>query len=115
MKKILKTKNNLANLCSSALVLLLFTLLGISCDSVVEVTDPDIVTPESLDSEAGLQTLRAGSLGDLAVAMSGSAAGHGATTGLVVMSGLMVDEYDYSFLVSNSGYMQDGLLDNHNH
>jgi len=62
----------------------------------VEVTDPDIVTPESLDSEAGLQTLRAGSLGDLAVAMSGSAAGHGATTGLVVMSGLMVDEYDYS-------------------
>ncbi|MBO0340675.1 tetratricopeptide repeat protein [Flagellimonas profundi] len=96
MKKILKTKNNLANLCSSALVLLLFTLLGISCDSVVEVTDPDIVTPESLDSEAGLQTLRAGSLGDLAVAMSGSAAGHGATTGLVVMSGLMVDEYDYS-------------------
>ena len=96
MKKILKTKNNLANLCSSALVLLLFTLLGISCDSVVEVTDPDIVTPESLDSEAGLQTLRAGSLGDLAVAMSGSAAGHGATTGLVVMSGLMADEYDYS-------------------
>ena len=96
MKKMLKTKNNLTDLCFSALVLLLFTLLSISCDSIVEVTDPDIVTPESLDSEAGLQTLRAGSLGDLAVAMSGSAAGHGATTGLVVMSGLMADEYDYS-------------------
>ncbi|MAU27451.1 MAG: hypothetical protein CMH48_02455 [Muricauda sp.] len=96
MKKMLKTKNNLTDLCFSALVLISFTLLSISCDSIVEVTDPDIVTPESLDSEAGLQTLRAGSLGDLAVAMSGSAAGHGATTGLVVMSGLMADEYDYS-------------------
>ena len=63
---------------------------------MVEVTDPDIVTPESLNSEAGIQTLRAGSLGDLAVAMSGSAAGHGATTGLIVMSGLMADEYSYS-------------------
>ncbi|PRX56140.1 hypothetical protein CLV81_0132 [Flagellimonas meridianipacifica] len=96
MKKMLKTKNNLTNLCFSALVLIFVTLLSISCDSIVEVTDPDIVTPESLDNEAGLQTLRAGSLGDLAVAMSGSAAGHGATTGLIVMSGLMADEYDYS-------------------
>ena len=94
MKKMLKTKNNLTDLCFSALVLISFTLLSISCDSIVEVTDPDIVTPESLDNEAGLQTLRAGSLGDLAVAMSGSAAGHGATTGLIVMSGLMADEYD---------------------
>lgn len=74
-------------------------LLAISleaCDSLVDVTDPDIVTPESLNSEAGIATLRAGSLGDLAIALSGSAAGHGATTGLIVMSGLMSDEYDYS-------------------
>ncbi len=78
------------------------SLLGVllvsatSCDSLVEVTDPDIVTPESLNSPAGIETLKAGSLGDLSVAMSGSAAGHGATTGLIVMSGLMSDEYDYS-------------------
>jgi hypothetical protein len=74
-------------------------LLGLTtsaCDSVLDVTDPDIVTVESLNSEAGIATLRAGSLGDLAVAMSGSAAGHGATAGLVVMSGLMSDEFDYS-------------------
>ena len=75
---------------------ILLALGTISCDSLVEVTDPDIVTPESLNSEAGIQTLKAGSLGDFAVAMSGSAAGHGATTGLIVMSGLMSDEYDYS-------------------
>lgn len=67
-----------------------------ACDSMVDVTDPDIVTPESLNSEAGIQTLKAGSLGDLAVAMSGSGAGHGATPGLITMSALMTDEYNYS-------------------
>ncbi|MFQ5537852.1 MAG: RagB/SusD family nutrient uptake outer membrane protein [Gemmatimonadota bacterium] len=63
---------------------------------MLEVTDPDIVTPNSLATEGGISTLRAGALGDLAVALDGSAAGHGATTGLTVMSGLMSDEYDYS-------------------
>jgi hypothetical protein len=75
---------------------LLLALTIQACDSLVEVTDPDIVTPESLTSEAGIQTLRAGTLGDLAVALSGSAAGHGATAGLIVMSGLVSDEFDYS-------------------
>jgi hypothetical protein len=83
--------------CRSLYTLLVILLFGLtSCDSIVEVTDPDIVTPESLDSEAGIATLRAGSLGDFAIAMSGSSAGHGGTTGLIVMSGLMTDEYYYS-------------------
>ncbi len=74
-----------------------FLALGVGgCDSILGVVDPDIVTPESLQSSSGLATLRAGALGDLAVAMSGSAAGHGATAGLIVMSGLMSDEFDYS-------------------
>jgi len=96
MKKSINVKKSYSKFIFSAIVLMALTSLCISCDSVVEVTDPDIVTPESLNSEAGIQTLRAGSLGDLAVAMSGSAAGHGATTGLIVMSGLMADEYAYS-------------------
>jgi hypothetical protein len=75
-------------------VFLAFSLY--SCDSLVNVDDPDIVTPESLSGEEGVQTLRAGSLGDLAVAMSGSASGHGATPGLITMSALMGDEYIYS-------------------
>jgi hypothetical protein len=77
--------------------LAVFLVFGLSsCDNLLNVTDPDIVTPETLNSEAGIETLRNGSLGDLAVAMSGSSAGHGATAGLIVMSGLMSDEYDYS-------------------
>ncbi|MDQ7063687.1 MAG: RagB/SusD family nutrient uptake outer membrane protein [candidate division KSB1 bacterium] len=77
-------------------VLLILALGSVACDSMVNVIDPDIVTPESLNSEAGITTMRAGTLGDLAVALSGSAAGHGATPGLILMSGLMSDEYDYS-------------------
>ncbi len=98
MKNILNRKNNIgrSRWLSIFSLSILLTFGTISCDSIVEVVDPDIVTPESLNSEAGIQTLRAGSLGDLSVAMSGSAAGHGATTGLIVMSGLMSDEYDYS-------------------
>ncbi|GMN11099.1 hypothetical protein MTsPCn9_21960 [Croceitalea sp. MTPC9] len=96
MKKSINAEKNYSKLLFNVIVLMVLTSLGMSCDSVVEVTDPDIVTPESLNSEAGIQTLRAGSLGDLAVAMSGSAAGHGATTGLIIMSGLMADEYTYS-------------------
>lgn len=80
----------------SACMVALLLLVTSSCDSVLDVIDPDIVTPDNLNSVAGIQTLRGGSLGDLAVAMSGSSAGHGAVTGLVVMSGLMSDEYDYS-------------------
>ncbi|WP_431128412.1 hypothetical protein [Flagellimonas flava] len=96
MKKLFKIDKNYIRATFVTFALIICSSMNFSCDSVVEVTDPDIVTPESLNNEAGLQTLRAGSLGDLAVAMSGSAAGHGATTGLIVMSGLMADEYDYS-------------------
>ena len=98
MKNLIKNKNEFGKFRWLILACLsIFLTLGmVSCDDIVDVTDPDIVTPESLNSEAGIQTLKAGSLGDLSVALSGSAAGHGGTVGLTVMSGLMSDEYDYS-------------------
>lgn len=78
---------------------ILLAALGLGlggCDSLLEVTDPDIVTPETLETPAGVETVRAGALGDLALALDGAASGHGATAGLTLMSGLMSDEYDYS-------------------
>ncbi len=96
MKNLIKNENRSGGGFRTSCLTVLLAIGITSCDSLLEVTDPDIVTPDALNSESGLQTLRAGSLGDLAVAMSGSSAGHGATTGLVVMSGLMSDEYDYS-------------------
>ncbi len=120
INKILSNKR----LVSAALLLsTVFILTSTSCDSILEVTDPDIVTPSSLNSEAGIETLKAGSLGDLAVAMSGSSAGHGATAGLIVMSGLMADEYDYTGtfptrregdtrLVQNTNGTMDNIYEN---
>jgi hypothetical protein len=98
MKNLINNKNQFGSFQGLILTgLSILLILGtMSCDSLFEVVDPDIVTTESLNSEAGIQTLKAGSLGDLSVAMSGSAAGHGATAGLITMSGLMSDEYDYS-------------------
>jgi len=77
---------------ATALVL----ILSAGCDSLLEVTDPDIVNPENLGSPAGLATLVAGAIGDLALAMDGAASGHGATPGLVHYSGSLSDEYVYS-------------------
>lgn len=96
MNTLVKNRDQIWRYIIFAGAAIIIALSTYACDSMVDVTDPDIVTPESLNSEAGIQTLRAGSLGDLAVAMSGSGAGHGATPGLITMSVLMTDEYDYS-------------------
>ncbi len=98
MGEILKKiyRSNFLGRAATLGLMAILSLGTVACDQMVNVIDPDIVTPESLNSEAGIATMRAGTLGDLAVALSGSAAGHGATPGLILMSGLMSDEYDYS-------------------
>jgi hypothetical protein len=98
MSKILQSQDRSGWNGRTGLAIVTLTLaIGVgACDSILEVTDPDIVTPSSLANEAGIATLRAGALGDMAVALDGAASGHGATAGLTVMSGLMSDEFDYS-------------------
>lgn len=75
---------------------LFFIALLCGCDGLLDVKDPDIVTPENLETEEGLATLRAGVLGDLAKALSGNASGHGATPGVILYSGLLSGEYIHS-------------------
>lgn len=77
------------------LVIPLFTG-ACNLDNLLAVQDPDIVTPENLAGEAGLATLRAGALGDFALALSGSTAGHGATPGLLHYTSSLTDEITYS-------------------
>lgn len=81
-----------------ALVALAVPMLLGACnmDNVLAVSDPDIVTPENLDGPAGLATLRAGALGDFALALSGSAAGHGSTPGLIHFTSSFTDEVRYA-------------------
>ncbi len=66
----------------------------VGCELNVET--PDIVTPDNLASEGGLDVLTAGAVRDLTLAFSGTAAGHGGTTGLVHYVGTISDEYEYS-------------------
>ena len=62
------------------------------CD--LAVVDPDIITPDNLDGEEDLPTVRAAALGDFALAYTGSGAdGSRGTEGIVTSSGLLVDEY----------------------
>lgn len=72
-------------------------LLGAcSVSDLLSVKNPDIVTPDNLAGPAGLATLRAGALGDFALAVSGSAAGHGSTPGLIHYTSSFTDEIRYS-------------------
>lgn len=68
-----------------------FGLTG--CDDLLDVTDPDIVTPGSLTGPAGIAAVRAGAIGDFAFAYAGNAGG---TEGQILVSGMMTDEYYHS-------------------
>lgn len=63
-----------------------------ACNNVLEVTDPDIVTPDNLEDEIGLQTLRNGALGEFTLAYSGG----GQTDAIISTAGLMTDEWMHS-------------------
>ncbi len=62
-------------------------------DELLEVNDPDIVTPDKLTGPTGLATLRAGAIGDFAFAYAGNGGG---TEGQVLIAGMMTDEYFHS-------------------
>jgi starch-binding outer membrane protein, SusD/RagB family len=65
---------------------------GCTLDSILEVTDPDVATPETIADPANLSGLRNGALGDFMVAYAGNTLGGGGTEGIVLSSGLLADE-----------------------
>jgi hypothetical protein len=64
-----------------------------SPDEILEVRDPDIVDPGSVNSAAGAQALFVGTVGEFNFALTGNAGG---TEGLILVGGLMTDEYYHS-------------------
>jgi starch-binding outer membrane protein, SusD/RagB family len=70
---------------------LLTTLAGCSLDSILDVTDPDVVTPEMARDPQNLSGLRFGAIGDFQIAYAGSGPGNG-TEGVILTSGLLGDE-----------------------
>ena len=78
----------------AALALSAALLTGVSaCSDLLDVQDPDIVTPDGLTGPSGLETLRAGAIGDFAFAYAGNGGG---TEGQVLIAGMMSDEYIHS-------------------
>lgn len=63
-------------------------LCACDLDSVLEVEDPDVATPESIQDPENLSGLRFGALGDFMVALARG----GNTEGIILSSGLLSDE-----------------------
>jgi len=69
---------------------LLLPLVG--CD--LNVSDPDVITPDNLTGASALPTIRAAAIGDFALSYAGSGAdGSSGTEGIATMSGLLGDEF----------------------
>jgi len=79
------------------LALLAVGLLAVStgCNDPLRVSIPDIVPPGSLTDTAALATLRAGALGDFAIAFSGDHpdGSGGSGEGVIMYGGLLADEW----------------------
>ncbi len=91
MNKITTYRDRTGSLLKLALAVVIALPLS-GCKGVLDVVDADIVTPESLESEIGLQTLRNGALGEFTVAYSGGSQ----TDGIITMTGLLTDEWMHS-------------------
>jgi len=82
----------------SASQLLLLAALALpvtGCNDPLNVQDPDVVPPGNLNNKSVLPTIRAGAIGDFALAYTGSGAdGSGGTVeGVTMYGGLLADEW----------------------
>jgi hypothetical protein len=76
---------------AAGLVLAATLTLGLgACDSILDVTDPDLVVPETLTGAQGADLFWAGAIGDFAWAMTASGGGQ------AIYVGLFTDEYHLS-------------------
>src|SRR5881296_1817315 len=66
----------------------------VGCNDPLRVTIPDIVQPGQLSDSAALETVRAGAIGDFAIAYTGDHPdGSGGTEGVIMYGGLLADEW----------------------
>ncbi len=66
----------------------------VGCNDPLRVTIPDIVQPGQLSDSAALGTVRAGAIGDFAIAYTGDHPdGSGGTEGVIMYGGLLADEW----------------------
>ena len=81
-----------AAMASLALAVALLPLAGCtSTTDALDVTDPDIINPSDVESQAGANAIRLGAIARLNAATSG---GSTVSEGLFLMSGLFADEWE---------------------
>jgi hypothetical protein len=85
-------RRNRRFLAAMTAMVALLALPMVGCGDLLEVVDPDIVTPENLEDDLGLTTLRNGAVSNFQQAWSANQAGDN----IVVFSGLMTDEWFHS-------------------
>jgi len=78
-----------------ALLAAAFVLPVSGCSDLLNVNDPDIVTPPNLGDPSVLPTIRAGAVGDFILSYSGSGAQGSGTgvEGVIMIGGLLGDEW----------------------
>ena len=76
--------------CCAVLLPVLLPLAACDLDSVLDVPDPEVASPTSLEGEAGLPVVLAGAKADFQLAFSG-----GTIEGLTSITGLFADELHY--------------------
>src|SRR4051812_2122596 len=74
----------------SAAVMAAVLVASCSTESILEVTDPDIINPSDVQSAAGAIAVRNGTIARLSSATSG---GSSNSEGLFLLSGLLADEW----------------------
>lgn len=82
-----------ARLGAALLALPLLGLAGCDLDSILEVDDPDVVLPETMEGPLTLPAVRGHALAEFALAYVGAPIGGGNTEGQILMSGLIADEF----------------------
>jgi starch-binding outer membrane protein, SusD/RagB family len=82
-----------ARLGAALLALPLLGLAGCDLDSLLRVSDPDVVLPETMEGPLTLPAVRGHALTEFALAYVGAPIGGGNTEGQILMSGLLADEF----------------------
>jgi starch-binding outer membrane protein, SusD/RagB family len=65
-----------------------------ACGDILETRDPQVATPESVAGESALPAVRGAAYSDFQVAYTGWNAAGSVGDGIILISGLMADEYD---------------------
>lgn len=84
------TSHRRGALVGACILALALPLAGCNTNSLLNVNDPDIITPSSTQSADGAQALYSGAVGWFAAANAGD---NGGTEGQILTSGLLSDEF----------------------